>query len=77
MLIMRELDPQGVVLRKSRQFCRRVYYSKVPNLISGMLTLNLIMHGDNYNRVPTSHGTLMVMISYEGSTFVYMVVLMG
>ena len=29
MLIMKELDPHGVGLRKSGRLCRRQYYSKV------------------------------------------------
>ena len=34
MVTMKELDPYGVVLRKSRRLCRREYYSKVliPNV---------------------------------------------
>ena len=29
MCLMREIDPNGVNLRKSHRLCRRIYYSKV------------------------------------------------
>lgn len=72
MTLLRELDPQGVEQRRSRRLQRRIYFSKVRVYTSKIHTYTVYTP-----RVPTSSGTLMVMISCHSMAFVYMVVWMG
>ena len=71
MRLMREIDPQGVDLRRSRRLCRRVYYNKVCVGCGHQMMLL------PFFRALISSGTSTDMISCHTSIYAYMVVLMG
>ena len=72
MLLMKELDPHGVDLRRSRKLCRRVYYNKVV-IYQQLICFTCIYHF----RALILCGMLTVMINCQLSTYAYMVALMG
>ena len=64
MLLLREVDPEGVVARRKRRLKRRVYRSKVSYNAHYIIMYLLVVYDRDYLcmcRVPTTSGMSTVM----------------